>query len=47
LCVVGKEARLPAGYRLPRGAAVGVGADLTKSEILREFAARPAGKPRP
>ena len=47
ICVVGKEARLPAGYRMPRGTTVGVGADLTKTELLRAFAARPTGERRP
>jgi glucose-1-phosphate adenylyltransferase len=47
LCVVGKEARLPAGYHLPRGATVGVGADLTRNDLLRGPAAGGTGEAQP
>ncbi len=39
VCVVGKEAKVPAGYRLPRGASVPVGADLSLAGGARRAAA--------
>jgi glucose-1-phosphate adenylyltransferase len=44
LCVVGKEAKLPAGYRLPRGATVPVGADLAAGEAPDEAAEQRAAE---